>query len=165
MAKIKLHTARALVDAGRTSQAQLIPMLKRAGIKPVQEIKTGKMTYRLFDQAAMDYVVAWRAEKDAPKAAPAPASTTVPEAAPQVSDPGAVFAVMRKLDEVVSKIDALNTQHRTDRAEIDNGMRYLNTKLDQLIVQVRAISNDLGIGATVLGEVAKSPADDEVVRN
>ena len=165
MAKTKTYPLGHLAKAARTSAKQAAPLIAKLGYKPIDVVVIGKRKFRSYDQAAYDAVVAWRAEKDASKAAPAPASTTVPEAAPQVSDPGAVFAVMRKLDEVVSKIDALNTQHRTDQAEIDNGMRYLNTKLDQLIVQVRAISNDLGIGATVLGEVAKSPADDEVVRN
>lgn len=160
MAKTKTYPLGHLAKAARTSARQAAHLIARLGHKPVDVVVIGKRKFRAYDQAAYDAVVAWRAEKDAPKTA-----DPAPQAAPAVSDPGAVFTMMRKIDEVVSKIDVLNTQHRTDRTEIDNGMRYLNTKLDQLIVQVRAISNDLGIGASVLDGLARGPADDGVVRN
>lgn len=166
MAKPKLYTARALVDAGRTAQKSMLALLKKNGIKPCQEIKTGKMTYRLYDQAAMDFVLADRAKKDEARAqadapvAPSPDATPRAEAGPAMSDPGAVFALIRKVDDLMQAV----RQVQVTQAEAADGLRYLNGKLDQMTVQMRAINTELGIGVSVLDGLAKAPADDEPAR-
>ncbi len=153
MAKIKLHTARALVDAGRSSQAQVLKMLKQAGIKPVQEIKTGKMTYRLFDQSAMDYIVARRAEKDAADAAPA--QPPIPE-----PTPSARAAETQAAPDFAATLLAIDNARIRDMDEIRNGMAYLNRRLDLVLAQINALNTEMGVGASVLDGVAASLPDD-----
>ncbi len=63
--KPTLFTASDLGKASRQGGGRaLARTLKELRIKPVQEVITAKRTYRLFDQAAMDAVVAWRAARD-----------------------------------------------------------------------------------------------------
>lgn len=63
--KPTLYTASDLGKASRQGGGRaLAKMIKELRLKPVQEVITAKRTYRLFDQAAMDAVVAWRAARD-----------------------------------------------------------------------------------------------------
>jgi hypothetical protein len=75
-------------------------------VTPVQEFNSGKRTYRLYDQAAMDKVKAYakeHAEKMAVKKLLAQSKKMVKaEKAPLVND-----AVMDKLNELSRKLDEL----------------------------------------------------------
>jgi hypothetical protein len=145
--KPKTFALRALADAARLNNADMPRLLKSLGVKPLEEVVIGGRTYRAYDQAALDAVTAWRAEKDAADAAPAQPPTPEP---------------------------ALGTQAAPDLAEINNGLAYLDRKLDQVLsrvafvsaslasltAQINALNTEMVVGVIVLDGVAASLPDD-----
>mgnify|MGYP000588456727 FL=1 len=165
MAKLKTYSTNDMVRALGGQQVKVLKTLKANGIKPTNEVKVGKMTYRQFDQAAMDWAVAYRKEQDTPALAP--------EVAPveKIPTPFDDLVVSKKLGEL---FDAVRLQHKDNdkqwrdhtnqldnlRTEVQTGMRYLNDKLDQVLAQVRALNTEMGVSSAVLNGVAHAPTDD-----
>ena len=152
--KPKTFALRVLAKAAHQNHADMPRLLKSLGIKPVEEAAIGGRTYRAYDQTALDTVIAWRAQKDAENAAqvapdpiPEPTPVELPQNPPFTDAPRAITI-------------ALDQNRARDMAEINNGLTYLNRKIDQLLAQVRALNTEMGVGASVLDGVAASLPDD-----
>lgn len=162
MAKTKTYTLTHLATIIRTSTRQAESLMKKLGHPPLETITIGTRKFRAYGQAAVDAATKYRAEKDAvqtpelPPAAQTDVNTT--PTAPAVSDFGAVFALMRKIDDLAAAV----RQVQITQTEAAVGLRYLNDKLDLIAAQIARLNTELGVGATVLDGLAAAPADDAV---
>jgi hypothetical protein len=140
--KPKTYSAKIVATAARTTTKGMTPLLKQLGITPFSEATVGDRTYRSYDQAALDAVVAWRKAKDA-------AAVSQPSPAPAPPPP-------------LLEDSVLQNRHY----EVVNGQRFLNSKMDrlnsqmdQILETLRVVCADLGIKASVAG-AAQGQADD-----
>jgi flagellin-like hook-associated protein FlgL len=145
MAKPKTYALSPLYKAAGTNQTTLLKVFKDLKIVPIQEMKIGKSTYRLFGQDAMDAALAWREAQNAPPVVePAPTPFTDVLGSTLLSD-----------------VRVLSQKIHVMHEETGTGMRYLNDKLDQLLAQVSALNAEMGVSSQVLNGVACAPADDK----
>jgi hypothetical protein len=172
MAKTKTYPTNALTKAARTTQTVVLRELRKAGIRPLQELEAGKQTYRSFGQEAMDYIVAWRAAKDSPIQETTPAQDVLPAPAMAGSDP--VAKLISRLGVMADTLATVRDAQATVRAEADSGMKYLDRKIDQCQVRlarleqtldsvaamVKALHDELCGSTVALVEAARGPADD-----
>lgn len=64
MATKKLIPLSHLVKAAGLSQVQTLDLLKKQGLSPQKEVRTARMTYRLYDQATLAAVQKWREQRE-----------------------------------------------------------------------------------------------------
>jgi hypothetical protein len=175
MAKPKTYALSPLYKAAGTNQTTLLKIFKDLKIVPIQEMKVGKSTYRLFGQDAMDAALAWREAQNAPPAAPvlAPTESLADDVATccnLVSDMTSEtrlhwHALHEKYDHLSKAVQAQHKDAVTQWRDLDSRLgahlQYLNDKLNQLLAQVSALNTEMGVSSQVLNVVACAPADDK----
>lgn len=80
---VRQYTAKNMCDAARRPPKQFLALAKQLGIEPVQEFVVNDRTFRTYDQAAMDKLLAWRMQQDQvtePVPEPAPITQAAPAA-------------------------------------------------------------------------------------
>lgn len=121
-----VYTLSDMCKAAHAPQSYMLKVFKSIGIAPVSEMATGRITYRLYDQAAMDKLVLWRKSRDALQR-----SAQVPEPAPVVTP-----AMDSDVTRMVQRLDTL-------AAQMDAGGRYLLDTVQALNADVGALKKTL----------------------
>ena len=112
---VRQYTAKNMCDAVRRPPKQFLALAKQLGIEPVQEFVVNDRTFRTYDQAAMDKLLAWRMQQDQAK-------EPVPEPAP----------ITQRADDIAGRIDQLQRISAEHREHASRQLIAVYAKLNEL---------------------------------